>query len=947
MMDTVSRRGFERCTLMFLATTSLAAVGHAGPAYAQATPPSAATPNATIPAPPSSAAGPQAVDGGDIVVTASRAASGGFASATPTNVISSEALSRQMAPSIAEILYQEPAFKESSSPSANNSRVASPAQAVADLRGLGAQRTLVLVNGNRMIPQAVNTGRADAFGPDLNAIPTLMIERVEVVTGGASAQWGTNAVAGVVNIILRNQFEGLEVTAQNSVAEAGDNASRRFGAIAGTSFAGGRGHIVAAIDMEDKDAAGDIYSRDWGRKEYSVYTNTASATNGLPVFLVLPQVYETFAPGGLIRGPASFPLRNQTFNEDGSLRPYQFGSLVSGTAQVGGEGLSSGRGIELAPEVRHISPYLRAQYEFSSNLTGFVELAYSYSRGAQHGSVNSRSSITVRNDNPYLSQQVVDAMTAAGLTSFTMNRVHEELPRTYNVVTNKTSRVAAGLQGSLGKGWDWDAQFTWGQNRYLQNPRGSEIIQNFTYAADAVRSNGSIVCRATVPGPDFRADAAGCVPINIFGPNNISIPASEYFLGNPMNRVVYKQTTASANLRGSPFSTWAGEVNIAAGGEYRKEHQTNTVDAIAEAGGYRSGNGLPLDAGIDVTEGYLEANVPLAKDMAFARSLVLNAAVRHAYYSEAGAQTTWKLGTVYEPLDGLRFRVTHSRDLRAPIIAENFGSGTVTNALVTLNGITATIPVNLTAGNPDLDPEIAKTTTVGVVLEPKGMLRGLRMSLDYYNINLKGAILSLPQTTIANLCALGQQRFCALYQTDPVTGAPTALLGGFLNASSLQTIGYDLAVNYRWSPQFTTNLTGTYTSHAYVDLGTGKIDRAGENSSYNTGAQPRFQLNMQNTYANGPFSFSAQVRYISKGKFDNTWNTSPTTTANRNRVPAVAYLNLFSSYRFGKLELKGAIFNVFDKDPPVVPQTSARSATNGQLYDKFGRTFRVGLTYRY
>lgn len=945
MKGTALRSRFERSTLMLLATTALV---HVGVAHAQSGASEASTPNTGT---AQSASAPQdAQNSGDsegIVVTASRAASGGFGSATPTTVISSQTLSGRMAPNIAEILYQEPAFKESSSPSTNNSRVASPAQAVADLRGLGAQRTLVLVNGNRLIPQAVNTGRAEAFGPDLNAIPTLMIERVEVVTGGASAQWGTNAVAGVVNIILRNEFEGLEVTAQNSVAEAGDNASRRFGAVAGTSFAGGRGHLVAAIDIEDKDAAGDIYSRSWGREEYSVYTNTASATNGLPVFLVLPHVYETFAPGGLITGPASFPLRNQTFNPDGSLRPYEFGSLVSGTAQVGGEGLSSGRGIELAPEVRHISPYLRAQYEFSNSLTGFVELAYSYSRGAQHGSVNSRSSITVRKDNPFLSPQVVDAMTAAGIASFTMNRVHEELPRTYNVVTNKTPRVAAGLKGTLGKNWEWDTQFTWSENRYLQNPRGSEIVQRFTNAADAVLHNGSIVCRATIPGPDFREDAEGCEPINIFGPGNISVSAAKYFLGNPMNRVVYKQTTLSANLRGAPFSTWAGEVNIAVGAEYRKEHQTNTVDAIAEARGYRSGNGLPLDAGIDVTEGYVEANIPLAKDLPFAHSLAVNAAVRQAYYSEAGAQTTWKVGTVYEPVNGLRFRVTRSRDLRAPIIAENFGSGTFTNALVTLNGITATIPVNLTAGNPDLDPEIANTTTLGVVLEPKGWLRGLRLSLDYYNINLKDAILSLPQTTIANLCALGQQRFCDLYQTDPVTGAPTALLGGFLNASSFQTIGYDLALNYSWSPRFTTNLTGTYTSHAYVDLGTGRIDRAGENSSYNTGAQPRFRLNMQNSYTNGPFSLSAQLLYISKGKFDNTWNTSPTTTANINHVPAAAYVNLFTSYRVGKLELKGAIFNLFDKDPPYVPQASSRSATNGALYDKFGRTFRIGLTYRY
>ncbi|MCR6645387.1 MAG: TonB-dependent receptor plug domain-containing protein [Terricaulis sp.] len=249
---------------------------------------------------------PAASESDELVVTGSRAARSGFAAPTPTAVINSELVDRQAATGIGAVLVQNPAFKGTRNPGANATNTSSPAQWTADLRGLGGQRTLVLVNGSRIVPFAPASNLNVPTTTDLNLIPTLMIDRVEVVTGGASAQYGSDAVAGVVNILLKRQMDGFEVRAQAGISQESDNETLRIGFVGGRSFLSDRAHLVISGDYDRNDGVRDIYTRDWGSNQWMIVNNTGWATNGMPALLMSTNVNNALGAGGVIVGPAGF-----------------------------------------------------------------------------------------------------------------------------------------------------------------------------------------------------------------------------------------------------------------------------------------------------------------------------------------------------------------------------------------------------------------------------------------------------------------------------------------------------------------------------------------------------------------------------------------------------------------------------------------------------------------
>jgi iron complex outermembrane receptor protein len=413
------------------------------------------------------------------------------------------------------------------------------------------------------------------------------------------------------------------------------------------------------------------------------------------------------------------------------------------------------------------------------------------------------------------------------------------------------------------------------------------------------------------------------------------------------SRVEYAQHAAGLNVRGEPFSTWAGAVSVAFGGEWRRETQVLTADALATAGRFLIGNATPFSGKFDVKEGYVEALVPLARDVSFAHSFDLNGAIRYADYSTAGGQTTWKLGAVYEPVEGLRFRATRSRDIRAPAIYELFSPGSTLAAGLTVRGVNANIPQNRSIGNPNLRPEVANTLTLGIVVQPSG-IPGLRASIDYFRIDLKDAIDSLSAANIGNFCTAGQQLYCSFitFASNGIT--PLSLAAPVQNIASFKSTGLDFALSYRLGlgsgSSLTTRFSGTYALSNWIN----GVDRAGENGLGSLGAVPRFRGNIQETFETGPLSLTAQMIYYSAGNNDNTFNTLPALTINQNRIPAVAYVNLFSTIRISdRMELTTSIDNLLDKDPPVSPYATQGQAVNGQYYDKVGRTFEIGVRIRF
>lgn len=908
----------------------------------------------------------------EIVVTGTRVARDGYQAPSPTNVISAAVIDTQGATSLGEILEQTGMVKGTRNPNSNATSTGSPGQWTADLRGLGGQRTLVLVDSSRIVPFAPASNLSVPTTTDLNLIPTLMVERVETVTGGASAQYGSDAVSGVVNIMLRHEFDGIRVRAQTGISEEGDAEERRVGVLAGWNSGNDRGHFVFSADWVDNDGVGDIYSRDWGRRETMIVS-----TPGTPSLTWADNVHTALGVGGVIgqgrnaanTANAAFTLSGQTFNPDGSIRPFQYGyPLAPGatsSTMIGGEGESISKGVAQVPGVEHSSSYARFGYDFSDNLQGYASVGYSQSTGDLTAAQPRLTStqLFIRAGNPFLPAAVSAAMTAQGVGGFRMTRQGNDIGNNLYEIENKSPRFTAGLEGSFGDGWDWDTHVSYGRNDYRFDSQNNPIVANLAFAVDAVRdSNGNIVCAATIPGhARFNAAAAGCVPLNLFGEGNTSPEALAYVQGDPHAQVIYQQKSFGANLSGKLFATWAGPIAVATGVEYRDEEEEVTSDAIAAAGGFFTGNNSPYSGDFDVSEGYVEAIVPLARESKLAKSIDLNLAYRYADYSTVGGMEAWKTGLVWEPFDFLRFRVSQSRDIRAPAINELYSPGAaVTNniTMININDLGAAnpavrnyvIPQRTAGGNANVEAEEGDTTTIGFVFSPSsGALSGFNFSVDYYDIQLDKAITNLNGSSIANLCISGVRAFCDLF-TYNAAGDPTALDAGSINLGGFQQNGYDVQLDYshelfngRWSISY----TGTYVNESIVDTGlpgSVPIDRAGEHGAANFAAVPNFRGNLSTTFRTQAWSGTLQAVHVSSGRLDNLYNTPGNPTINKNDIPSYVLFNLYGSYNLSdRIRVFGSIRNALDRDPVLTPYTVLNTPVYGAYYDKVGRQYSLGL----
>lgn len=897
-----------------------------------------------------------------IVITASRTATNGLDAPTPTQMIGAAAIDRQASETIMEVLNQNPAFKATRSPNANATNLSSPGQATADLRGLGGQRTLVLVNGSRVVPFAPSANQSVPTTTDLNLMPTIMIDRVEVVTGGASALYGSDAVSGVVNLIMKTKYDGIDVRAQSGISEQGDDRRFRLGFLAGTDFAGGRGHIVVSADYSDTEGVGSFYSRDWGRKEQLIVTDRAGPTD----LLLAENVVNSLGAGGVIvSGPAS--LVGMAFNQDGSLRRFNYGNPIDGRVMVGGEGVSVNAQTTTVPGVERFTAYGSIYYEFSDNLTGYVEGGWSKAQGDIRSAVLRLDRQAIRGDNAFLPAAVRAVLPAN--QSINISRIGFDIGNNEFRITNETPHGTIGLKGELGGGWSWDAHGSYGINYYKQRASKVLVTSNLAFAIDAVdhgrfltgTPNGNIVCRAVAQN---NPAATGCQPLNLFGEGNTSAAARDYIWGEPASDVRYTQFTVAANIVGNLFDLPAGPVRVAVGGEYRKETEKLTSDPIATANGYLgAGNAVPWTGSFSVKEAYVEATVPVFS------GFDVNGAVRYADYSTAGGQTAWKAGAVYEPVEGLNLRVSRSRDIRAPALNELFSPGSVlTNPLTLIvDGVSKTnnIPQNVTAGSPRVRPELADTWTAGFAYRGRGALRGLGLSVDYYRIDIRDAISNPTSAQIAALCNAGDEAFCAAFTYGPDPANPgqrihTAMLAGTLNLGSFKqegidaTLAYDTSVGFLGAGgRYSASASGTYVLHSVVDPGTvgsTPLDHAGAMNPYTLGAIPTFRADLSQTLGSDQWEVSLQTLFISSGVQDTTFNTPGGQTINDNHVPATWYFNLTGKVFAGAekaYEFFWAVNNLLDQDPRATPYFVLNAPVNGQYYDKIGRRYTAGVRVRF
>jgi iron complex outermembrane receptor protein len=904
------------------------------------------------------------VDASDIVVTGTRVIRDGYKAPTPTSVIGSAEIAAKAPSNIADFVNELPSLSGSTSPRNNVASLSTGLVGVnaLNLRALGANRTLILLDGQRVAASTL-TGLVD-----VNTIPQALVKRVDVVTGGASADWGSDAVAGVVNFILDKDFVGLKGMAQGGVTTYGDDRSFNVSLTAGARFAGDRGHILLSGEIAHNDGISGIGKRTWYNGAKILLNPAYTATNGQPQLLVSPGVgFATATPGGII---TSGPLRGTYFGEGGTPAQFNYGSVVSGNFMIGGDWKYAdfAKSGDLDPELNRQSVFGRVAYDLTDNLQVYAQLSYNRatSRVASLNQFNF-GNITIQPDNAFIPASIRPQVTAA----FSLGTLNEDLGPIISTTNRSSWRGVVGLKGdfdAFGSKWTWDAYGQKSINRVYTDGLVS-ITSRYNAAIDSVRNaNGAIVCRSTLTNP-----TNGCVPYNIFGTGVNTQAARDYILGTSWGRSKLTQQVFAGTLHGDPFSTWAGPVSIAMGVEHRREAVSGSNDPLSTTRSYFAGNFLASFGSYHVTEGFLEAVVPLAKDLPFAESLDFNGAIRATDYSTSGFVTTWKAGLTYSPVKDITFRLVRSRDIRAPNLAELFQSGQSSTTTINdpFRNNAATTLFQVTSGNLALKPEKADTFGVGVVVQPS-FIPGFAASVDYYNIEIDGAITTVNAPSLVNQCFLGNAQFCSQI-TRSATGT---VINGLTPISSVAVLpvnvakqisrGLDFEASYR-RPLFDGNISlrllATRFLKNYSNDGiTPATDNVGTNSANGSlrNTLPKWRYMASIGYDHDPFAVTLTARGFSAGVINTSYvectsgcprSTTANMTINNNRLPGAIYFDANVTVKVMKdVDAFFVVDNIANKDPAQVgfgPTVGAAPISiNPLLYDVLGRTFRLGVRFK-
>ncbi len=652
----------------------------------------------------------------EIVVTGSRIPKAGFDTLQPAQTISATTLADRGFVNAGDALNELSAFGTAGSNNTGQQTGSNVGQQFVNLYGLGAQRTLVLVNGRRFVSgNAPTVGGAFGAPPsgqevDLNDIPAGLIDHIEVLSVGGAPIYGADAIAGTVNIILKNNFEGVTVEAQYGAGKEKGGVSYIGRVLAGTNFADGRGNVTATVEYTQQD--GLTYA---DRKDLRYETNQPSdacKALGFGACLVTNATVPSIFPGGIPAidaglansGSPTYPsaIHNAAgqvvaFAPDGTLQPVNLGIQNNGLVFAQG-----GDGDNLRPQSSFIAPLKRllidtlAHYDFTPGIQGYLETEFSHSDGTQiaaqpayqsafFAGQNGSGPIQFSTTNPFLTAQARGILSAAGASTFFVSRANLDLaPQTFENSID-TFRVVAGFKGAfdvLDRKVNWDTSFNYGRSE------GHETYfdineANFLNAIDVTtNAAGKIVCAVTANPPPAPPQGGGqpfsvtgCQPLNLFGAGAPSAAARAFVTAQDEATSLLTQRDVQVNLNGSPFDIWAGPVKVAAGFEYRQESGSFNVDAFAQAGLGRNAASTNVAGSYDSKEFYAETNVPIfspTMNIPFVNSAEFDASYRRIDNSLAGASDVYTVGMKYHPISDLEFRgnVTHS--VRAPSIGELF-----------------------------------------------------------------------------------------------------------------------------------------------------------------------------------------------------------------------------------------------------------------------------------
>lgn len=794
----------------------------------------------------------------EVVVTGSRIARTGAAAPTPTTVLGEDQIEYSGSLNIQGVINELPAV--AAGIQGNNSGNASFALAglsMINLRDLDVRRSLVLVNGRRFTPTLTDAD-TNITAVDLSTVPTGMIERVEVITGGAGAVYGSDAVAGVVNLILKEDFEGLELTGQSGASGEGDGEAHMFSATGGANWSDGRGNTVIHYSYSE-NARVSLADRDFIVNRVDILPNPADtgAGDGIPSYLIGQGLNRVGIEARVVNFEApraSTPDANGAFTTAGSMTRFAIDRTTGAVRLFDGEPTSSparvfgGQDGSPVSETDLIVPVKRhliaanTRYQVLPGAEAFFNLNYALTRTSNvifrtfecQQCFRSRPdgvlTQTLPADHPFVLAtpglpELLEgdpSTDADDITEIAPDRRNFELGPLSVDIDRDLWQFVGGLRGEIANDWKWEVSAQVGESRVTTTTLNHPLEPNFYEAVVNVEADpdnpGQLRCVSAL------ARAQGCIPFNILS-NELQPAVADFLTVDHISRSRFLQTLYNGFITGPVFDLPAGPLRALAGVEYREEDVTVDQSEVWNSGNVFFGTTLPdLSGRLHVSELFVEARAPLLKDLPLVQELSLEGAARWADYSTAGNATSWNAGVDWTISDDVRLRGGVARAVRAPKVGELFTPTTRSSSVVNdpcslpfiednpnraANCAALGVPSGFIApdattgvilsGNRDLKPEEGDTYTFGVVLTPR-WAPDLSLTADYWNIQIEQAITLFPFSDVLTNCVDAgtiNNSFCALITREP-TGVLDRVRSTFVNASVFETSGLDFEVDYIW-----------------------------------------------------------------------------------------------------------------------------------------------------
>ncbi|MBY6224534.1 TonB-dependent receptor plug domain-containing protein [Ferrimonas balearica] len=911
-----------------------------------------------------------------IAVTGSRIARPEFTQPAPIVSIGADEIAKFGNVDLGQILAELPSVGATDTLIGNNNSNANAGLSSADLRRLGGNRTLVLVNGKRHVAGAPGSSQVD-----LTTIPSALIERVEIVTGGASAIYGSDAVSGVINVILKENYEGFELDISGGDSTEGvGTRDHKISLLGGADTSDGRGNVTffANYDRTKEVMSTELRQLDgWGTV---ANPDDTGEDDGIPDRLRVPRVYsEMINATGVINPFFGEGAGRWTFDNAGNpflqqerdlTNSFAFGNFPDGCDSC----FNPEQYENYIPGVERITVGSTFNYELADWVDFYSDFKYVTADIKQQFQPSFQFGNIVINveDNAFLDEGLRQTLLDAGQTQVSMAKFFDELGNRSASNKRDLFRFVGGFKGDFTLSetdFSYDMYYVWGETRNTRKTLNDLIPDNFAAAVDSIidPETGEAVCR---DGSVASVNGDQCVAYNPFGFGQASEAARDYVSADVTREDKITQELIGATLStdsSEMFELPGGPLAMVVGFEYREETSATTTDEFTKAG-FLTNAATPDSYGeYDVTEYFIEVNLPLLSGMFLAEELSIDGAYRSADYSHAGNADAWKAGLFYSPISGLSVRATVGEAVRAPNIAEAFdpispGFARVSDpcdadninddpdraancaALGMPPGFQANDNVSidlLSGGNPDLESETSSSTTVGLVWNPT-FFDALSISVDYYDIEIEDAIIFVAAQDIADNCvdASGgpDESFCSQVDRNQDTFDIELVRSGYLNAAALNTQGVEFQVNYTneiGPGDLNLNLLG----NQLIELEQFEFqDRPDEvNDEKGEVGDPELQFRFTANYKWEDYSVSWATRFVDNSvTYDVSPNGGSPEDLSPHYIPSMVTHDLSGTWFINdKVSVRGGIRNLFDKVPP--------GYTVNPIYDLVGRRYYVGL----